>query len=250
MNTIAYSYRQSHLTKGKSYQATFSKNPRRRITWEIEQRILDTLFERYLSHRKVNYLDFACGTGRILQHLEGRVASSTGVDLSPEMLKIAQSRTSHSKLHQGDITQDQSLCNSKFDLITAFRFFPNAEQSLREDAISRLASLLRSDGYLVFNNHRSTNFLRNRIARLVSGGNRGNRGMSPKDVHKLIQEAGLEIIDFYHTEVVPDSDSQMFYPRWLVEIAERILARLPAACLAHNIIYVCRHSSLNVIKSP
>ena len=161
MNTIAYGYRQSHLAKGPSYQAKFSENPRRRLTWKIEQRILDTIFDRYMTQRQVDYLDFACGTGRILKHLEGRVSSSTGVDLSPSMLKVASDRTSHSQLYQIDITRDPTPNNANYDLITAFRFFPNAEQQLREDAIRQLASLLREDGLLVFNNHRSTSFIRN-----------------------------------------------------------------------------------------
>ena len=160
MNAITYGYRQSHLEKGSSYQAKFLENPRRRLTWKIEQRILDTIFDRYTTQRQVDYqvdyLDFACGTGRILKHLEGRVASSTGVDLSPSMLKVASARTSHSQLYQVDITRDPTLSNANYDLITAFRFFPNAEQQLREDAIKQLASLLREDGLLVFNNHRST----------------------------------------------------------------------------------------------
>ena len=240
MNTIAHGYRQSHLAKGPSYQAKFSENPRRRLTWKIEQRILDTIFDRYITQRQVDYLDFACGTGRILKHLEGRVSSSTGVDLSPSMLKVASDRTSHSQLYQVDITRDPTPSNASYDLITAFRFFPNAEQQLREDAIRQLSSLLREDGLLVFNNHRSTSFIRNRIARRITRGKRGNRGMSSREVLKLIQWAGLEVVATYHTEVVPESESQLFYPRWCVEIAESICARVPLASLAHDVVYVCQ----------
>ena len=244
MNAITYGYRQSHLEKGSSYQAKFLENPRRRLTWKIEQRILDTIFDRYTTQRQVDYqvdyLDFACGTGRILKHLEGRVASSTGVDLSPSMLKVASARTSHSQLYQVDITRDPTLSNANYDLITAFRFFPNAEQQLREDAIKQLASLLREDGLLVFNNHRSTGFIRNRIARRITRGKRGNHGMSSREVLKLIEWAGLEILATYHTEVVPELESQLFYPRWCVELAESICARLPLANLAHDVVYVCQ----------
>jgi len=248
MDAPTSGYRQSHMAKGACYHARFSQNPRRRLTWTIEQRILDTILDSLLARRKVNYLDFACGTGRILAHLEKRVASSTGVDRSSEMLKVAKTRVVNSRLCQADITRDSVFGSTQFDLISAFRFFPNAEPQLRQEAMQELVNRLRSDGLLVFNNHRSTNFSRNRLARFVTRGVKGNQGMSPQEVQELVERAGLEIVATYHTEIVPETETQLFHPRWLIEITERIGSRLPLAWLAQNVIYVCQHRSSDVEK--
>ncbi len=248
MEASTSSYRQSHMTKGACYQARFSQNPRRRLIWAIEQRILDTILDSFLSDCTVDYLDFACGTARILAHLEKRVTSSTGVDRSPEMLKIAKTRAVCSQLFQADITRETALDNAQFDLISAFRFFPNAEPQLRQEVMQELVGHLRSDGLLVFNNHRSTTFARNRLARLVTRGVKGNQGMSPQEVRELVEQAGLKIVAIYHTGIVPETESQLFHPRWLMEVAERIGSHLPLAWLAQNVIYVCQHRSSDVEK--
>lgn len=121
--------------------------------WEREKPVLSDVIDRHLGGRDVRFLDFACGTGRILSFLEPRVADATGVDISEKMLALAKSKVERAALICGDVTQDASLLAGPFDLITAFRFFQNAQESLRDQALERLAASLAPDGVLVFNIH-------------------------------------------------------------------------------------------------
>ena len=243
MSTTTISYRASHLGKGADYHAQFSTNMRRRLLWSLEQGILDAIWSRYLTDRPVQHLDFACGTGRILAHFESKVASSTGVDLSPAMLEVARSTTRNSRIIQGDMTQEDLLQNAEFDVITAFRFFPNAESDLQSAAITALKSHLKADGILVFNNHLSTASVRRRVARLVTARERGTKGMSPAEVEALVATAGLQVLRTYHAGIVPESERSPLRPRWLIETVERLGSCLPVAWLAENVIYVCCHRS-------
>ena len=91
-------------------------------------------------------LDFACGSGRVLELLEGHVGKATGVDVTESMLEVAADVTERSRLVHADITRSDDLDGEQFDLITAFRFFPNAELDLRHEAMAKLATLLAPGG--------------------------------------------------------------------------------------------------------
>ena len=73
----------------------FSDAPYRKYIWETEKRILNELLARYFDKRIENYLDFACGTGRILAHLEPHARQSVGLDLSESMLEVAAQGGEH-----------------------------------------------------------------------------------------------------------------------------------------------------------
>jgi predicted TPR repeat methyltransferase len=240
MTLATVSYRQSHLAKGADYHRRFEANPRRALIWRIERKILDDLYGRYLSGREVDYLDFACGTGRILAHLEHRVASATGVDISPQMLATARANTTCSELVEGDLTRQDLLAGRPFDLITAFRFFAKAEPALRSETMAALAARLRPDGLLVMNNHESTGAVRKRLARLLTAGRRGRRGMSAAEVRQLTASAGLQIVRTYHAGLVPEWEAFLLRPRLVVAALEELFRHLPLAPFAENVVYVCR----------
>ena len=134
MTVVCSSYRDSHLTKGMDYHSNFQQNPRRKLLWDIERGILDQIFKHHFSGRQVEHLDFACGTGRILAFMQPRVSSSTGVDVSTAMLEVARAATPNAQIIHADLTRESALGDRKFDLITAFRFFSNAEPKLRTAA--------------------------------------------------------------------------------------------------------------------
>jgi SAM-dependent methyltransferase len=245
------SYRESHQGCGIDYHDQFARNPRRRMMWQLEQHILDSVLDTIhdTSDRQntnqpgsqLDYLDFACGTGRVLAFVSARTDSATGVDVSDSMLEVAGTSAPKAELISADITGDDSpLANRRFDLITAFRFFPNAEAGLRSDAIRALADSLKPDGRLVFNNHRCLSSLRHRLVRLLTFGRKGRTGMSRLEVHEMVAEAGLEIERVDHAGVVPEYEWLLLRPRFLVEWFERLATRLPLAAIAENHVYVCR----------
>jgi SAM-dependent methyltransferase len=178
--------------KEKSYAAAL---------WNIEQQIL--LAELHLTRRRIghiDYLDFACGSGRILSLLEPHVDSATGVDVSQDMLNIARDRTGGARLIRTDITVDVEPMPTKYDFITAFRFLLNAEPELRHAAVGALARRLRDrNSRLIINNH--GNFYSHRMLmwpyhqfKWMSAAQPMPRYLVRAQVQVLFDSAGLEIV--------------------------------------------------------
>ncbi len=241
------SYRQSHLGQGLDYHDRFTKNPRRRMMWRLEQAVLDNVLDTMHSSRNtdecdegIRYLDFACGTGRVLAFVSARTDSATGIDVSDSMLEVAATSAPQAELVAADITTDGNpLLGRHFDLITAFRFFPNAEPALRAEAIAALTDRLAPGGRIIFNNHRCLSSLRHRLVRLLTLGWRGRTGMSRREVETMITTAGLEIESVSHAGIVPEYEWLLLRPRFLIEWIERLATKLPLRFLSENLIYVC-----------
>lgn len=196
------SYRESHKYEGKGteYEAYYQNKSWQRFLWSREQEIILRILEKYFMNRDIHLLDFACGTGRITELLESRVKTSTGIDVSGTMLAIARKKLKRTEIIQTDITAENVLKPRKFNLITAFRFFLNAEPELRSAAIKSITELLDENGHLVFNNHQNSGspWIKLRYAHHKKKNPEGTFNvMSIEQMKKLVEEAGLEIIEIY-----------------------------------------------------
>ena len=209
------SYRDSHqyAAKGAEYERHYETQAWEKFLWSREQEILLEILAKYFAGNDVHLLDFACGTGRITSLLEDRVTTSTGVDVSGSMLAVARQKLKRTQIIEADITTENILKPRQFNLITAFRFFLNAEPELRSMAIRKLAELLTEDGCLVFNNHH--NLGSPWIKLLYARHERKNpegifNVMSIEQMTDLVESAGLEIVElypvgFFHPPKVPVS---------------------------------------------
>lgn len=240
-------YRSSHLDKGRGYHDKFEGANYRAVLWELERAILTKIVQdRDGDHRSLRHLDFACGTGRVLRHLSPLVGQSVGVDVSESMIEVAREELPEVQVHLADITRDPVLDDQQFDLVTAFRFFPNAEGQLRDDAMARLAQLLAPGGVIVFNNHIRKGSLRFAFRRFLSfigikrKKNRDLHTMSDGEAKALAKKHGLTITASHHMGVLPIlRDKRSLLPIFIVRGLERIGAALPfLAPLASNKIYV------------
>lgn len=237
-------YRLSHqgAAKAASYHRRFRENPYRAMMWELEQEILDRILIRFLPSRSLRHLDFACGTGRILSYLRQKVTQCVGIDVSESMLDIARDELKDCSLICADITKDGVLNDQKFDLVTAFRFFPNAQDALRNEAMAALARRLDDDGVLVFNNHKNRSSLIYRLGRVLRRGN-DRRDMSIREAESLARQAGLEVIATYHVGAFPSTEGVRLLPSGLLGWLERRISRIPAAAkLSSNVVFVCRRA--------
>ncbi len=209
------SYRDSHKyeAKGAEYEAYYQNKAWQRFLWSREKEIILRILEKYFAGRDVHLLDFACGTGRITEFLENRVKTSTGIDVSDSMLAIAKEKLERTELIETDITAENVLKPRKFNLITAFRFFLNAEPELRSATIRALAELLDKDGYFVFNNHQNYGSpwikLRYALHRKKNPEDTFNV-MSIEQMKQLVEGAELEIVEiypvgFFHPPKIPVS---------------------------------------------
>src|SRR5690606_20360326 len=109
-------YRLSHTgrDKAQSYDRRFAENPHRAMMWALERDVIDEIIRTRLGGKVGSYLDFACGTGRILAHVERCADKAVGVDVSPAMLEIAQSRVSNAELIECDVTRSPCLAGRSF----------------------------------------------------------------------------------------------------------------------------------------
>jgi len=188
----------------------------------------------------VKYLDFACGTGRIISAVEDLTTEALGIDISPLMLARAAERA-RSRLVAGDVLAQSAIADRDYDVITAFRFFLNTEPEMRSAIIRDLADRLRDErSVLVFNIHGS----RRSVLALTSAYRR-IRGwpplglMSPGEVSKLVAAAGLEIQSVSGWGMLPRRLYRSPFRRAIGSV-DRGLSRLPGArFLAQDLIYIC-----------
>ena len=121
-------------------------------TWDAGMIKSDVKIGKILDNAEVgpdmDILDVACGTGVMFDYyLERGVASVTGIDISPEMAKIAQKKYENEAKVQvicGDV--EEYAFGRKFDRIVVYNAFPHFPYPKR--LIKILAGLLKEDGRL------------------------------------------------------------------------------------------------------
>lgn len=93
----------------------------------------------------IHVLDVACGTGVLFpDYLKRGVASVTGIDLSPEMAKIAQSKFPEVTVICGDV--EVTEFDRKFDAVMVYNAFPHFPDPA--NLIRVLAGLVKPGGKL------------------------------------------------------------------------------------------------------
>ena len=121
-------------------------------SWDAEMIKSDVKINKILDNTEVgegmDILDVACGTGVMFPYyLQRNVASVTGIDISPEMAKIAAAKyAGESKVQVicGDV--EEYAFGRKFDRIVVYNAFPHFPYPKR--LIKTLAGLLKEDGRL------------------------------------------------------------------------------------------------------
>ena len=93
----------------------------------------------------LHVLDVACGTGVLFpDYLKRNVASVTGIDISPEMAKIAASKFPQVNVICGDV--ETVPFDRQFDAVMVYNAFPHFPDPAR--LIGRLAGLVKPGGRL------------------------------------------------------------------------------------------------------
>jgi len=252
---MAGSYRQNFTTEeevsryeGEEYAAgSYSC-----LLWELEQATLDVLVREFQqTHSSISYLDFASGTGRVAAYMEDRVDVATCVEISESMANIARQRLRRTQVLCKDITMGDTSVEERYDFITAFRFFLNAEPALRLAAMRALAARLKDQtSWLVLNNHGSLWSTKIIMWPMHSLRNVG-KGWQPHgnylrhaEVKRLLDEVGLRIVRMVGLGVLGGTMCR--------RLAYNTALRLERWCAASSLVYrfgqdivyvVCRGSA-------
>lgn len=149
---MTLSYRTNHQSKnyGHLYNKTYEEGYYFYQWEELEKPILANIFSE-LSKEYKSYCDFACGTGRILSFGEQFFEKVYGIDISSEMAIHAKAKCIKAEIFIEDITKNSVDIHA--DVVTSFRFFLNAEPSLREEALQAIGKILNNNGVFICNIH-------------------------------------------------------------------------------------------------
>ena len=173
-------------------------------TWDNDMIKNDMIIGRILDNAEVgadmDVLDVACGTGVMFDYyLERNVASVTGIDISPEMAKIAGEKYASEPKVQvicGDV--EEVKFGKKFDRIVVYNAFPHFPKPKR--LIKILAKLLKENGRLT---------IAHGMSREAIDGH--HKGSASKVSNGLMSAESLKKLFDPHFEVeIMISNSQMY----------------------------------------
>lgn len=159
-----------------------------------EADLVPALIMDRFGNTRPRYLDFACGTGRITSLITPLASHAVGVDVSESMLDIARRKCPAAEFITADLTRTQVRL-APFDLVTAFRFVGNAQDTLRSSALRAINRLLKPGGIFLLNNHRNPNCLAARLGTLSGG--RHDMDLTHSKLKRHLRESGFEIIRSY-----------------------------------------------------
>ena len=121
-------------------------------TWDAEMIKSDEIIGKILDNAEIaadmDILDVACGTGVMIPYyLQRGVASVTGIDISPEMAKLAAEKFREDPRVQvicGDV--EEARFDRKFDRIVVYNAFPHFPDP--RQLIKTLSGMLKEGGRL------------------------------------------------------------------------------------------------------
>ncbi len=240
-------YRNSHTApqKGSGYKKSFEINKYRNFIWKWERDTLNKIVKKYLNKEAPRYLDFACGTGRILGFLTPSMGEATGVDVSESMLEQARADSKKYKILQADLTRENVLAGQYFDVITSFRFFLNAQPELRKEAIDVISSLLDTNGIFIFNIHMNHTSLFAKLMRVHRFIRRRPvddfNTLSMSQMSKLLEKHNIKIVATFHLGILPIVNENTRIPISIISFFEAQFSKIKLfRYLARYIVVVCK----------
>lgn len=171
--------------------------------WDKHMIKKQDVIRKILDNAKVeqgkDILDVACGTGVLFSdYLSRGVHSVVGIDISPNMAKIAADKFSqdHVKVICGDV--EELEYDTLFDCIVVYNAFPHFSNPQR--LIEKLASMVKVGGTVTVAHGMSRKML-----------DRHHSGSAHKVSNKLMSEDDLaEIFSKYLTVTTKISDDSMY----------------------------------------
>jgi len=255
---VTGSYADSHAEPGRGalYDERYDRGSEAFYWKRIEKPLLEELFAR-LGRRcasrgaegasaagpaagRSRYLDFACGTGRILEVAAPHFAEAVGIDVSEPMLERARAKVPGARLIRANVLEE-TLDVGRFDVISLFRFLLNAEPTLRVAVLRWLRGVVAPGGRLVVNNHGNAWSAAGLIGRASDAvrGERRRAALRHREVVALLEGCGFRVVERHGFGVVPAVRNRTWLPAPVLVGVERAAAAVPgAAAIAKDCVYV------------
>lgn len=237
------SYKYSHTGKNfaSHYDANIGSEFESRI-YAIEKEIVSRMLHTFFPNKDIPIMDFASGTGRMTSFIAEKYPNTVWYDISEDMIEVAWQKFPHINFYKKDIAEEN--IQERFLLITAFRFFLNAEWSLKNIILEKLHGLLENDGYLLFNIHMNSHsllFLMSRLKYLLGISKIKQNGMSYFDVKNLIESNWYKIVSLRWYSFFAGNPLLTFLPFSLVRAMDIGLSKIPfLAFLSKDMIYLVK----------
>ena len=223
-----------------------------RLIYRLEKEVLRDVFSR-LPCQDPKVMDFACGSGRWTRVLETLSDRTLGVDVSPQMISRAKETCRMTEFVVTDITSEQvsdALCGRKFNVITAFRFYKNAQDALRQSVTDALPTYLEEEGLFVFDLHLNTHSFMGLLAnlmrllqfpRLFGMSELLIRTMSMADVKRLFADSAFEVVDYYGMGFLPGRSNTVLLPqKWLYSLEAFFTRRQLFRRLSYTLLIIAK----------
>ena len=211
--TISYSNRFQQKDAVAAYEADeYAADSYASCIWRLERPVLEQIIMKFRQENPspLRLLDFACGTGRVLAALEPLVDEADGIDISENMVAVAQTKCQKARLQIGDILTRPELLKKNYDVISSFRFLLNVEPEMRRRVLCQLRTALREPGgLLLVNVHGNSRSLRHpailwrRWRERAEQKNTMLNEMSPAEARQLLAAGGFEIVHQLGFGVLP-----------------------------------------------
>lgn len=221
----------SHYNYGRGY-----------FYWNyFEKPYLENLFAHLGREYPGRYLDFACGTGRILEIGAPHFVDSVGIDVSEKMLAVARQKAPGARFIQADVTTHAPEIGT-FTVISLFRFLLNAEDELRGVVLSWLRNVIAPNGVLIVNNHLNKYSLAGRFCQLRNLLNGEPRGkvLTDTEVRTILDRFGFNIFEQHGFGLIPPWHKRKFFPSSPLLQLEKGLTRIKGLqSYTKDRIYLC-----------
>lgn len=195
-NITMESYKEWHLSEktAKEYDKAVGHKFDNRI-YAVEDIVFLEYLKKY-AKKDSKILDFACWTGRKTSFLKKHYDNVIWFDISDAMLSVAKEKYPNIDFRKVDLWKDN--IKEKFDVITAFRFFLNAELSLKKSILNNMKNILNKEWTIIFNIHYNTYsiaYLVQKIWYFIWTTTRNQNGVSYWEMKRIVKECWYEIVE-------------------------------------------------------
>jgi len=146
-------------------------------------------------HEEVNLLDVGCGTGQLLEDIQGKLSmpnlSLKGVDSSEQMAALAQKKLTNVNVLVGDAL-DLPFVDNQFDFLTCSHSFPYYRDKLK--ALQEFKRVVKPGGY-IFLVQASENTLYDKVVMKLVKLTTGQASYPSKTkINELVAKAELNLL--------------------------------------------------------